>query len=208
MRILCLYFTKPQNTQALAEIFYAATPQVMIRDQSALFLEIEKCTSLYSEQTFLRRTYATLKKLALSAKIGLADDICTALALATTGAKLKDQLPIGALRSYADPLGDKPEINQMTNRMVDHLQSLGVYTFKDFLKIPIKEISSRFGSIGFLVYLRIQGQSDVMWRDALRDMSGRENPTASPVTACTDPSASPALRRFSTFKTSLNTVTP
>jgi len=41
-----------------------------------------------------------------------------------------------------------------------------------------------------------------------RGSSGREKPLASPATAGSDPSATPALRRFRTFNTSPNTVMP
>lgn len=164
MNVICLEFEKEQNMQALAEIFYRATPQVMIRDDRFLFLEISKCLGLYSLNGFLKRTLVTLRRAGLRAKIAVAEDVPTALAFAVLQKQNKLELPIESLKYYFDPLGEQAELAGKVSKMTELLKSLGVRTVKDFLKISVGEISSRFSGVGLLTYYRILGQSPVPWR--------------------------------------------
>lgn len=164
MTVVCLQFDKPENTRALAEIFYRATPQVMTRGDHFLFMDISKCLGLYSVNTFIKRTLVTLKKAGVTAKVGVGEDIPTALSFAITNGRSKMDLPIDTLKYYFDPLGEQAEMTQKISKMTELLQSLGVKTLKDFLKISVREISSRFSSMGLLAYYRILGQSPIPWK--------------------------------------------
>lgn len=164
MTVVCLQFETPQNTQFLAEVFYRATPQVMPRGDRFLFLEISKCLGLYSVHTFIKRTLVTLQKLGIKARIGVGEDIPTALSFTILEQKNKMDLPIEALKYYFDPLGEQAEQQQKVSKMTELLQSLGVKTLKDFLKISVREISSRFSSVGLVTYARILGQSPIPWK--------------------------------------------
>ncbi len=163
MKVVCLYFSEDQNTHSIAEIFYRATPQIMLRGKRAIFLEIGKCRSLYSEESFLKRTLATLHKLGLRAAIGIAHDIPTALSFAVFSKKDIQVLPIEALKFYADPLGDQEELEKNLSKMILVLKDLGVLNLKDFLSLSRSEISSRFGSLGLMCSLRVQGLHEILW---------------------------------------------
>ena len=169
MRIACLYFhqnfQQSQSTQAISEIFYRATPQIMLRGQNAIFLEISKCKSLYSEQSFLRRAQLTLKRLEINAKMAIADDIPTSFCFAYYGIHKKSHLPIEALQFYADPLLKNPEYAHQMQKNILLLKSLGLRKLDDLKKISSREISSRFGSLGLMTYLRVLGENDLMWEN-------------------------------------------
>jgi len=164
MTVVCLQFETPQNTRALAEIFYRATPQVMTRGDRFLFLDISKCLGLYSVNTFIKRTLVTLKKAGVTAKVGVGEDIPTALSFAILDQRNKLELPIDALKYYFDPLGEQSDMSPRIFKMTELLKSLGVKTLQDFLKISVREISSRFSTMGLLAYYRILGQSPILWK--------------------------------------------
>src|SRR5437868_7266573 len=164
MTVVCLEFEQPQNMQALAEIFYRATPQVMTRGDRFLFLQISKCLGLYSVNTFIKRTLVTLRKAGLRARIGVGDDVPTALSFAVMSQHNKMDLPIDTLKYYFDPLGEQMELTQKVHKMTELLKSLGVRTLKDFLKFSVREVSSRFSTMGLLAYYRVMGESPVQWR--------------------------------------------
>lgn len=172
MRIVCIKLPKNTDAQAIAEIFYRATPQIRLRqagnmpapfDHTAIFLEISKCHSLYSESTFLKRTQVTLERIDISAELAIADDISTALAMAIYPVVDKDSLPVESLIYYSDPLGQYPDQHRVVVKAVSLLKSLRIHTLKDFLKIPSYEISPRFGSVILMAYQRILGLHDIPW---------------------------------------------
>ncbi len=168
MRVVCIYFgdelSSNQELQGVAEAFYRATPQIMLRSKQAIFLEIGKCNALYSEESFLKRTRATLHKLDLKAKIGIAHDIPSALSFAVYGTAELQSLPIDALRFYANPLGDQIEVEKNIIKTILVLKDLGVRCLRDFLSIPQAELSSRFGSLGQMCFLRVQGLHEILWK--------------------------------------------
>lgn len=54
MRVACLWFLKSVPTSKLAELFLRLSPQIAIRGERALFIEIGKSMSLYSESSLLQ----------------------------------------------------------------------------------------------------------------------------------------------------------
>ncbi len=174
MRIVCIKLPKDTNAQTIAEIFYRATPQIRLRqaghgkgpfDHTAIFLEISKCHALYSESTFLKRTYVTLERIGIHADLSIADDISTALAMAIYPVVDKDSLPIESLIYYSDPLGQYPEQQGIVVKAMNLLKSLRIHTVKDFLKIPSYEISPRFGPVILMAYQRILGLHEIPWTE-------------------------------------------
>ena len=173
-RVICIYFAHPvSDIQTIAEIFYRATPYVTWRRHKtlnhkplgyeALFLEISKCQALYREPTFLARTRATLRRIALDAHLAIADDVGTALGLAFFRLDCKSQLPIEAVTFYVDPLGNQLDTEARLIEMAQTLRLMGVKTIGDFLRLPQYELASRFSRFGLLAYLRAQGQNDIVW---------------------------------------------
>ncbi len=165
MRIVCIKLPKHSDAQSIAEIFYRATPQIRLRHNDAIFLEISKCQHLYSESTFIKRAQVTLKRIGITAELAVADDISTALSLATFPVIHKDSLPIDALIYYADPLAQYPEQHGLILKAISLLKSLRLCTIADFLTIPSYEISPRFGPTLLLAYQRLLGQHEIPWNE-------------------------------------------
>lgn len=163
MRVLCIYLDKNADAMSVAEIFYRATPQIILRQGHVIFLEISKCQSLYSESTFLKRTLVTLKRIDVRARIAIAGDIPTALSFALHDVADKGSLPIACLSYYCDPLGLHPEQQTGLNKIFPLLRSLKIATLSDFLKIPAYEISPRFGPLLLMAYQRLQGEHAITW---------------------------------------------
>lgn len=163
MRVVCIYFEKSQDTQSLAEIFYRYTPQIMLRGDRAIFLEISKCRALYSEQSFVNRTIVTLKKLNLRARVTVANDIPTSLAFAAYETNDEVELPLESLAYFFDPFLNNIEGSQSLYKMITTLKDLGVLTLVDFLNLPPKEISNRFGTLGIMALLKAKGDYPVSW---------------------------------------------
>lgn len=164
MRVVCILLKKNTDAQSIAEIFYRATPQIIIKGNDAIFLEISKCQSLYSEQTFLKRTLVTLKRISVHAKVSIADDIPTALALAVYPVGRKELLPIDALKYYFDPLDHFPDERLSILNAINVLKSLRVLYMNDFLKIPAYQISPRFGGSLLMAYQRAAGdEHPILW---------------------------------------------
>jgi hypothetical protein len=164
MTVVCLEFEQPQNLQAFAEIFYRATPQIMTRGDRFLFLDISKCLGLYSVNTFIKRTFVTLRRAGVRARIGVGDDVPTALSFAVMAQNNKMELPIDTLKYYFDPLGEQMELTQKVVKMTELLKSLGVRTLNDFLRFSVREISTRFSTVGLMAYYRVMGESPVPWK--------------------------------------------
>ncbi|MBL7554699.1 MAG: hypothetical protein JNM24_02670 [Bdellovibrionaceae bacterium] len=165
MRIVCIKLPKHSDAQSIAEIFYRATPQIRLRHNEAIFLEVSKCQHLYSESTFIKRAQITLKRIGITAELSVADDISTALSLATFPVMNKDALPVDALIYYADPLAQYPEQHGRILKAIHLLKSLGIRTIADFLTIPSYDISPRFGPIVLLAYQRLLGQHEIPWNE-------------------------------------------
>lgn len=165
MRIVCVKLPKHSDAQAIAEIFYRATPQIRLRHNDAIFLEVSKCQHMYSETTFIKRAHITLKRIGVTAELAVADDISTALSLATFPVITKESLPIDSLVYYADPLAQYPEQHGLILKAIHLLKSLRVRTVTDFLNIPSYEISPRFGPILLMAYQRLQGQHAIPWTE-------------------------------------------
>lgn len=163
MRVICIYLQKSQNLQTLAESVYRLTPQVCMRGGEALFLEITQCQSLYSEQNIFLRLQALLKRLNIEAKITAAPDAPTALAKARYHAADRLDLPIGALHDFASPFEFDSDLFRQCEKIVTTLERLGVRTLKDFVKLPVKSLSSRFGELGVKLYSRVLNSKDLIW---------------------------------------------
>lgn len=168
MRVVCIRLKSAVDAQSVAEIFYRATPQILIRKPNIIFLEISKCRNLYSEQTFLKRTHVTLKRIGILAQVSIADDIPTALSVSMLSpphhpASDRNSLPIEALAYYIDPLNCFPEQMGFIHSTIRTLKLLRICTLNDFLNIPSHEISPRFGPLVLLGYQRIAGEHDLPW---------------------------------------------
>ena len=82
-RVACLLITKPVvSIEAFAEACFRFSPQVALRGEEAVFVEIGGSSHLFSEQTMPLRLTALCQRFDVQAKVAIADDAPTALAMA------------------------------------------------------------------------------------------------------------------------------
>ena len=163
MRVACVLFDKNAPTSKIAEHFLRFSPQICIRKDEAIFVEIGKSRRLFRDDTFLARVQVILRKLKLSAKVTLGKDVTDSLALAKYGSRCVDDLPLNALVEFADPFDRDEVVTKQVQNLVVTFRDLGVKTIGDFKKIPVSELISRYGIIGRHCHQRIQMMDLIGW---------------------------------------------
>ena len=162
-RVACIWFSEPVAASKLAEMFLRFSPQICLRKDRAIFVEIGKCHQLYSEQSFLVRANYLLKKHGHSACIRVGENITNSLVLAKTGAACVDKLPLEVLVDFTDPF-DKDEVLQKSVlKLINAFQDLGIESIAQFKHIPEGELISRFGIVGRFVHQRVHQRDFISW---------------------------------------------
>lgn len=167
MRVVCLLLKGKEERlhrrdqyeerlQSLAEACLSFSPQVAM-GSNAVFLEIEGSRHLFSADECILRLKEVLQVLDLSASLGIASSVPSALAFARFGKTSRDTLPIDALADYLQPFAPTPFDE------VELFRKLGVATLGDFMKIPRRELPARFGKLGLLAYERLLEAERIAW---------------------------------------------
>ncbi|MFI5304088.1 MAG: hypothetical protein ACHQYP_04760 [Nitrospiria bacterium] len=158
MRIFCLLYSTPAVLQTIAEASLQWTPQVAISHE-AVFLEVGKCRKIYREQTLLGQLRSLNKRLGLKPKVGVANEVATALAMARFQVSQKQNLPIEAVIDYFSPWGATDALNSM----IGLLKRLGIAKLEDFLSLPAKTLSSRFGKEAIWAVRKVKEADQILW---------------------------------------------
>lgn len=164
MKVACIWFPDPRDVTAFAEDCLRFTPQICLRENQAVFLEIGKCYRLYSEEAFLARAARLLERLQIHARLGVAGSIEWALVAAKYGTILPELLPLDSLYDIADPLGRDEKCLPFVKKLVHALPELGVRDLHGFQRIPRGELASRFGPVGLLCRQRLDGELVFPWK--------------------------------------------
>jgi hypothetical protein len=163
MRVACIYFHNPSPTSKIAELFLRFSPQIALRKERAIFVEIGRCRNLYSEESFLVRAQILLNRAGLSASIKIADSIPHAAALAVSNTTDVEALPLAALLEIADPFDRDSDLRKNISNLISTFQDLGIKTLAQFRKLPLSELLSRFGVVGRFCYIRIRNEEFIEW---------------------------------------------
>lgn len=163
MRVACVYFGKDAPTSKIAEHFLRFSPQICIKKDEAVFIEIGKSKRLYKEESFLARAQVILRRLKLNARISLGKDITDTLAFAKYNKFSVNDLPLTALVDFADPFERDQIVTKQVIKMIESFTHLGVKTIGDFKTIPISDLISRYGIIGRHCYQRVQMTDFMGW---------------------------------------------
>jgi protein ImuB len=155
MRVICVLFQNQKYISEFAEACYRITPQVAVGERGGVFLEIEKCYRLYSEKIILLKIKALLKRFGVKARVAVADDVFMSLVSARFGESDKTLLPLEAFYDVANPFKVEEEVQIKISHIIEKLKSLGLKTLDDYLKLPIKQITSRFQKQGLELYSRL-----------------------------------------------------
>ena len=163
MRVACLWFDKPTNVSKFAELFLRFSPQICIRENQAIFVEIGKCRHLYSEASFLARANVLLKRNQLSARIGIGENITDSLTLTMFQKSRFEDLPLEAIIELADPFCRDLILRKSVSNLIISFQDLGIKNLGQFKKVPVNELISRFGIIGRHCHNRVNFSDFLSW---------------------------------------------
>lgn len=163
MKVACLWFTKSAPTQKVAELCLRFSPQICVRENEAVFIEIGKCKKLYSEAGFSARVQVVLRRLNLQASVAFGQDITEALVRARYKIENTEQLPLAALLDFADPFAKDPVAGKYVLKMISGFNELGINTIADFKRIPLSDLISRFGAIAILCRQRVTFEVPISW---------------------------------------------
>jgi hypothetical protein len=162
-RVCCVFFQTPAPVVKVAENCLRFSPQICVRHEHAVFIEIGKCRRLYSEASFLARLQVVLRRLELTALVAIGKDIPDSLVMAKFGSSQTGSLPLEALLDLADPFARDPVLQKYVLKLISSFRDLGVKTIEQFKKIPIRELSTRFGPVGILCHQRAYGEMPIPW---------------------------------------------
>jgi protein ImuB len=164
MRVVSLLYSNPAPLSPIAEACQQWTPQIAVSHE-AVFLEIGKCHRLYREESLLRRLQVLNRHLGFKPKVGVANDPPTALALARFQVAQREALPIEAVLDYFSPW----KTTDVLDSMIASLKTLGLLKLEDFLSLPLKTLSSRFGKEAVEAIRRIQEAEQTLWPPFIRE---------------------------------------
>ncbi len=171
VRVACIVFKTPRDLSAFAEACLRFTPEITIRPEQAVFLEIGKSKSLYSETTFLMRIQVLLRRFGKEwvqdARVAIENDAVSALISAryevSNPMEALASLDLTSLHDFADPfllsLKNRPELD----KMIKTLRQLSLHQVDQFLKIPASELPSRFGPWSLYVRSQVEHRLDLAW---------------------------------------------
>jgi hypothetical protein len=163
MRVACVLFSSPTEVEKVAEYFLRFSPQIAIKKDEALFIEVGKCQNIYSEDSFKKRAQVILKRLNLNAQIAIARNISDSLVAARFKTDSFDDLPLEALFDFTNLFESELDGRKQIALLIETMKQVGVRTLERFNKIPIKELASRFGKIALYCRYRISGELEVPW---------------------------------------------
>ncbi|RYZ78489.1 MAG: hypothetical protein EOP06_28970, partial [Proteobacteria bacterium] len=169
MKVLCLYFGNTPHLNNIAELFLPLTPQIALRGQEAIFLEMTKGHRLLSEESFLKRALVILRKYDLLPRHAVAEDPGTALAFCKFFTQRKNLLPVEALQCYLDPFAVSSSYDVAFTKLVPHLERLGIKSVRDFLTFSPTALPSRFAPLGLHLFTQLRGGAASPWPAFVRE---------------------------------------
>lgn len=163
MRVACLWLKTKMPAGRIAEACLRFSPQICIRENEAVFIEIGKCHRLYSEPSFTARMQVVLRRLGIEATISIGDDIPKALLSAKYRTADTERLPLEALIDMADPFNKDLIGQKYIHKMIAAFTDLGIKSIAQFKQIPMAQLTSRFGAIGILCRERSLNAENIPW---------------------------------------------
>lgn len=168
MRVVCVFLSPgvgcaaeggvSPTVQQLAECCLRFSPQVAVGEHW-IFLEVGKCRQVYSEESVMARLKVMLQRFGVFGQLSIADDLPTALAFARFKSKNKSNLPVRALKDYLNPFRYSADLDKMLLQM----DKLGIYTIEDFVSLPRKTLTTRFGREGLLAAQQLAETERIVW---------------------------------------------
>ncbi len=164
MRVAAIRLKKtPEEIGAFAEACLRFSPTLCVKRKGFVFIEIGSCHRLYTEENFLARMQVLLRRFELEATVKIADSLLESLILIEYGTLDFHRLPITSFIDFVEPFRVDVEVMEKTLKLIESLKKVGVQAVSQFLKIPLGELSARFGSVAVFLSSRIQKEIGVPW---------------------------------------------
>lgn len=171
MRVACVLLAerRPQSElTAFAESCFRFSPQISIRPEQAVFIEVGASRRLYSEASLSARLASLASRLLKSpVRIAIADTAATALVAARYPdfARTRDlkSLPLAALQDYANPFAWDQDLEKRVLRVTCILESLGIQDLGGFAILPRASLASRLGKESIGLMARVWGDLEAPW---------------------------------------------
>ena len=162
-RTVALFFfpqIEPALQNRIAEACIRFTPQVAVRKNEAIFLEISRCKNLYTEEALIRRIQSLIKRfdplLIQRTRIAFAQDAATALACARHQMRHPERLPLEAFSDYLSPFKFDQELTKKCATIFSSLHKLGIQNLGQFIQLPLRSLPSRFSKEGLRISERVR----------------------------------------------------
>jgi protein ImuB len=147
--------------EALAEACFRFSPQIAVRAREAIFIEIRKSGSLFSETALNARLKSLAQRMGFSqTRITLADDAASALAEARFQTR---SFPLEAMHDYLSPFQKDLDGEKRVSVLIEKLRLLGILSLHEFSQVPSEILASRLGREAIHLHERIRGLSPVAW---------------------------------------------
>ena len=163
MKVVCLWLTNSQQTEKTAELCLRFSPQIAVRKDEAVFIEIGKCKNLYTPEGFAQNIKNLLNEMQIDARIAYGLDITDALVRAKYGTQDYLSLPLTALNEFCDPFNRDHVARKYLAKMIDTFAELGIKTLGEFQKISTAELTPRFGPVALLAKQRLNLEVPITW---------------------------------------------
>jgi len=176
--VYCLVSEDSKETlQGFADSLYRLTPDIYLGKAMGsdglvrVFIDFSKINDL-GGRIQLNEDRIKLKLLALARRFKLVNPrvgVGKSFAFAYVSAKNNciseklGDLSVSALEDFADPMGEDLEYRIEARKIVSKLSQLGVLRIKQFIKLPRRSLSSRFGALGIFLYSWIAGVDRRTW---------------------------------------------
>jgi hypothetical protein len=154
--------------EKLAEACLRWTPQIAIRKNEAVFLEVSKSFHLFSEESLKSKITVLAKRFGMKIRITSSHHPCFALAkshfeIFHRSQNLSD-LPLEAFFCFLNPFELELEKKKEIDRLIHFLHQLGIHTVQEFLQIPRASLGSRWGSLAIQIHSTRQGEFEWPWK--------------------------------------------
>jgi hypothetical protein len=149
-RVVCVLLEQREDVAAFAEACFRFSPQIAIRTNEAVFIEVGASRALFSPASLEVRLKALAGRLLKSSvRVAFGDSAATALVSArhpeyghTRDLK---HLSLDALADFTNPFRWDADLQKRFLRMKCILESLGIQSVGEFACLPRESLASRMG---------------------------------------------------------------
>ncbi|MGE0614032.1 MAG: hypothetical protein AB7P04_00190 [Bacteriovoracia bacterium] len=152
-RIACLVLrgqsasTTASSIDSVAQACGRFSPQVAVSPYGAIFLEISRCSTLYTEASLQARLLATARRFGYRGSVSFHSSVALAWLTARAKSTQLVRIPIDYLVEMTSPLELQLDQKKEARGIITKMKMLGIADLGGFLRLPERSLSSRFGEL-------------------------------------------------------------